>query len=230
MATTAEQVRVLESEIQTLKAQAEAAALNNEQTYQALEQRYLLLSKELSQANRERNQVKVSRDNSVAELATLKADFHQLNLKLVALQRENEHQKVEIRELHTSRRDLLHRNEHKSDELAEKNSTIKSYLEKILRLADERSEMEGRFSEAQRAQRAAETMQNRLEQEKERLKHHSDWLDKELTQKSEVLLEQRRSASDEVLNFRQQILESETKTQALEHQIKELEERNRDVE
>jgi hypothetical protein len=47
-----------------------------------------------SQANGERNQVKVSRDNSVAELATLKADFHQLNLKLVALQRENEHQKV----------------------------------------------------------------------------------------------------------------------------------------
>jgi ABC-type phosphate transport system auxiliary subunit len=41
---------------------------------------------------------------------------------------------------------------------------VQSYLEKILRLADERSEMEGRFSEAQRAHRAAETMQNRLEQ------------------------------------------------------------------
>jgi hypothetical protein len=33
----------------TVSPQAEAAALNNEQTYQALEQRYLLLSKELSQ-------------------------------------------------------------------------------------------------------------------------------------------------------------------------------------
>eukprot|EP00976_Prorocentrum_cordatum_P022057 450620-Prorocentrum_minimum.AAC.1 len=73
-----------------------------------------------------------------------------------------------------------------------------SYLDKILKLADERSEAEGRLSEAQRAQRSAETMQARLEQEKERLKHHSDWLDKELTQKSETLLEQRKAASDEV--------------------------------
>eukprot|EP00959_Pyramimonas_sp_CCMP1952_P257222 5374403-Pyramimonas_sp.AAC.1 len=46
-----------------------------------------------SQANSERNQAKLERDTSVAEHATIKSDFHQLNLKLVELQRENEQHK-----------------------------------------------------------------------------------------------------------------------------------------
>lgn len=73
-----------------------------------------------------------------------------------------------------------------------------SYLEQNVRLAEERSEMEGRVSEAERSQRAAETAQRRLELEKQSLKQHNDWLDAELSSKADQLLTQRKEASEQV--------------------------------
>eukprot|EP00241_Pyramimonas_parkeae_P009731 CAMPEP_0114265522 /NCGR_PEP_ID=MMETSP0058-20121206/23981_1 /TAXON_ID=36894 /ORGANISM="Pyramimonas parkeae, CCMP726" /LENGTH=139 /DNA_ID=CAMNT_0001382661 /DNA_START=13 /DNA_END=429 /DNA_ORIENTATION=- len=127
-------IQAIQSQLQTLQAQAEAERLNNEHTYQALEQRYDAMAAELSQAKTERTeQVKVA-DQANAELAGAKADLHQLEVKLVGLQAEQEKLQVSNRELHSSKRDLLHLNNQKEDQLAQKNATIKSYLEQNVRL------------------------------------------------------------------------------------------------
>ena len=65
-------------------------------------------------------------------------------------------------------------------------------------MAEERSETEGRVSEAERGLRAAEVAQTRLEQEKQSLTMHNSWLEAELKEKSEQLLAHRKEASEEV--------------------------------
>jgi len=91
----------------------------------------------------------------------------------------------------------------------EKNETIKTYLDKVVTLTNDKSEVESKYRESQQDQNRFEAMQARLTQENTLLKQHNEWLNEELSSKSTVLLEDRKKASDEIVNLKTKVVEVE---------------------
>lgn len=73
-------IRQLYNQLETVKAQADAASITAEQTCSLLEQKYVSLSSEFSALQSQQSQLNSSLDQRLSELAQLQADKHQLHL------------------------------------------------------------------------------------------------------------------------------------------------------
>ena len=76
-------IRDLYNELQTVKAQADAASITAEQTCSLLEQKYISLSQEFSKLESQNAQLNSSLQERLSELAQIQAEKHQLHLKSV---------------------------------------------------------------------------------------------------------------------------------------------------
>ncbi|PON44121.1 Nucleoprotein TPR/MLP [Parasponia andersonii] len=189
-------IRDLQKELDTVRAQADAAAITAEQTCSLLEQKYLSLSSDLSHLQSQNAQLQSSLDHRISELAQVQAQKHQLHLQTIEKDGEIERFKTEVSELHKSKRQLIELLEQKDLEISEKNTTIKSYLDKIVNLTDNAAEREARVNECEAKLARSQAACTRLSQEKELIERHNMWLNDELTAKADSLIELRREHAD----------------------------------
>ncbi|CAK7326022.1 unnamed protein product [Dovyalis caffra] len=228
-------IRGLQSELETVRAAADAAAITAEQTCSLLEQKFLSLSTEFSKLESQNAQLQSSLDDRLSELAQAQAQKHQLHLQSIGKDGEIERLMTEVSELHKSKRQLLELVEQKDLEISEKNATINSYLDKIVHLTDRVANKEARLSEreaelARSQATCARLLQSACEQEKELIERHNAWLNDELTAKVDVLMELRRTHADleedmsaKLVDAERQFNESSSSLKQSKERVKELE-------
>lgn len=76
-------IRDLQTELETFRAQNDAASITAEQTCSLLEQKYLSLSDEFSKLESQYAQLQSSLDHRLSEVAELQSQKHQLHLQSV---------------------------------------------------------------------------------------------------------------------------------------------------
>lgn len=78
-------IRYLQTDFETVKARADAAAITAEQTCSLLEQKFISLQEEFSKVESQNAQLQKSLDDRVNVLAEVQSQKHQLHLQLVFL-------------------------------------------------------------------------------------------------------------------------------------------------
>jgi hypothetical protein len=78
-------IRGLQSELENVRAAADAASITAEQTCSLLEQKFLALSTEFSKLESQNAQLQSSLDDRLSELAQAQAQKHQLHLQSVSI-------------------------------------------------------------------------------------------------------------------------------------------------
>ncbi|KAK9152572.1 hypothetical protein Sjap_000052 [Stephania japonica] len=189
-------IRDLYRQIETVRAQSEAAAITAEQTCSLLEHKYISLSNDFSKLESENAQLLASIERKVSELAQVQADKHQLHIKDISKDGEIERLSIEAAEHHKSKRQLLELLEQKDIEISEKNATINSYLDKIVNLSDNAANKEARVLDMESESAHSRAACARLSQEKEIFERHNVWLNEELTAKIDNLNELRRTHTE----------------------------------
>ncbi|PKI65564.1 hypothetical protein CRG98_014064 [Punica granatum] len=225
-------IRKLLKELETVKAESDAASITAEQTCSLLEQKYLSLSSEFSELQSKCAQFQSSLDQRLSELADVQAQTHQLRLQCIAKDGEIERLTAEVSELHKSKRQLLELVEQKDLELSEKNATIKSYLDKIVSLTESSAQKEARLSEVEAELARSQAACSRLSQEKELVERHNIWLNDELKAKVDNLIELRRTHADleadmssKLADVERQFNETSTSLKWNKERVRELETR-----
>ncbi|CAI9773199.1 unnamed protein product [Fraxinus pennsylvanica] len=186
-------IRGLYNQLETVKAEADAASITAEQTCSLLEQKYVSLSAEFSALQSQLTQLNSSVDQRASELQQLQSEKKQLALQSIEKDGEIEKLTREATELHKSKRQLMEILEAKDLEISEKNSTIKSYLDKILNLTESVASREARLGDLESELTRSQASSARLLQEKELLERHNGWLNEELTDKVHSLMELRKT-------------------------------------
>lgn len=186
-------IRDLYGQLETVKAQADAAAITAEQTCSILEQKYISLSSEFSELQSQNSRLESSDQTRLSDLAQLQAEKHQLYLKSIEKDGEIERLTIEASEIHKSKRQLIELFEQKDVEISEKNATIKTYLDKIVNLTDSASMREAQLNDVEAELARSRAMCTRLSQEKELVERHNVWLNDELNAKVNSLIELRRT-------------------------------------
>ncbi|XP_044468309.1 nuclear-pore anchor isoform X3 [Mangifera indica] len=189
-------IRDLQSELDTVKARADAASITAEQTCSLLEQKFISLTEDYSKLESEHAQLKISLDERVKELAQFHAEKHQLHLQSIGKDGDIERLSTEVSELHKSRRQLMEMVEQKDLVISEKNATVKTYLDKIINLTDNAAKKEARLAQIEAELVRSQATCTRLSQEKELIETHNLWLNEELTSKVNSLVELRRTHAD----------------------------------
>ncbi|WVZ01618.1 hypothetical protein V8G54_027687 [Vigna mungo] len=200
-------IRGLLHELDTVRAKADAADINAEQNCSLIEQKYLSLAAEFSKLEAHVADLQSSLTQRLRELTEAQSQNHQIQLQLVEKDREIERLRMEVGELHKSKRQLIELNEQKDLELSEKNATMKSYLDKIVsfsafwflvlvHLSENAAHKEARLSEVEAELARCRAACSRLEQEKEIIEKQNSWLNEELNGKVNSVFELRRKNAD----------------------------------
>ncbi|KAF9677029.1 hypothetical protein SADUNF_Sadunf08G0064800 [Salix dunnii] len=189
-------IRGLQSELETVRAAADAASITAEQTCSLLEQKFLALSAEFSKLESQNAQLQSSLDDRLSELAQAQAQKHQLHLQAIGKDGDIERLTMEVSEMHKSKRQLIELVEQKDLEISEKNATFNGYLDKIVNLTDRAADREARISELEAELARSQAACARYSQEKELIERHNAWLNDELTAKVDTLMELRRRHAD----------------------------------
>lgn len=202
-------IRDLYGSLETVKAEADAAAITAEQTCSLLEHKYLSLSSEFSALESRVSELDSNLQQRVSELAQIQSDKHQLHLKVIEKDGEIERLSMELKELQKSKRQVVELVGMKDAEISEKNATIRSYLDKITGLTDRCSQREARLSELEAELVRCRAKCDQLSQEKALIAKHNTWLNDELTQKVDSLLEQRRRTAEIEADFSMKLADME---------------------
>ncbi|XP_078447741.1 nuclear pore anchor [Wolffia australiana] len=225
-------IRDLHRQLETVRAEADAASIAAEHTCSVLEQRYAALSADCSKLQAENARLSASSERRIAELAEARAEKHNLHLKAISKDGEIERLTVEASELHKSKRQLLELVEQKDVEIGEKNGIIQSYLGKIIQLTDNAASKETWHQENEAELARCRSECSRLSQEKELITKHNEWLNEELTVKVNSLIELRRTHMEyeaemgaKLSDFERQQNESSSKLRWSEERVTDLESR-----
>lgn len=225
-------IRELRRQVDTVRAEADAAAIAAEQTCALLEQRYASLSAEFDRSKAEAAELTASAERRAAELASSQAEIHQLRIQAIAKDGEVERLKIEISELHKSKCQSLELIEQRDAEIKEKDGIIQSYYNKIVNLAETSAGKEARIQEVEAKSTHCQAICNRMTQEKELLEKHNVWLDEELKAKVKNLAELRKTNMDEearlsasIAELEREISESSSSLRRSKERISELEQR-----
>ncbi|XP_022892309.1 nuclear-pore anchor [Olea europaea var. sylvestris] len=186
-------IRGLYNQLETVRAEADAASITAEQTCSLLEQKYVSLTAEFSALQSQHSQLSSSVDQRASELQLLQSEKKQLVLQSIEKAGEVEKLTTEATELHKSKRQLMEILEAKDLEISEKNATIKSYLDKIVNLTESGATKEARLGDLGSELTRSQASSARLLQEKELLERHNLWLNEELTSKVDSLIELRKT-------------------------------------
>ncbi|XP_010260814.1 PREDICTED: nuclear-pore anchor isoform X2 [Nelumbo nucifera] len=223
-------IRDLHRQLETVKAQADAASITAEQTCALLEQKYISLSSEFAKLESQNAQLNATLEQKVSELAEVQADKHQLHLKAISKDAEIEKLSIEASELHKSKRQLLELLEQKDLEIGEKNATIKSYLDKIVGMTENSSQREARLQDSMAELAHSRDVCSRLSQEKELIEKHNAWLNEELTAKVGSLIELRKTHAEyeadmsaKLADVERQLNESSSSLKWNKERVRELE-------
>ncbi|CAI0415544.1 unnamed protein product [Linum tenue] len=184
-------IRRLQTELETVKAAADANAVTAEQTCSLLEHKFLSLSTEFSTLQSQNALLQSSLDERLSELAEVQAQKHQLHLQSMSKDGEVERLTTELSELRKSKRQLIELVEQKDSEISDKKATINSYLDKIVNLTESASKKEARLFDVEAELVHSQAACSRLSQEKEIVDRHNSWLNDELTAKVDSLIELR---------------------------------------
>ncbi|XP_022142171.1 nuclear-pore anchor isoform X2 [Momordica charantia] len=213
-------IKGLYSELETVRAQADAASITAEQTCSLLDQKFLSLSAEFSDLQSQNAQLQTTLELRLSELAEVKSQKHQLNLLSIGKDGEIERLNTELSELHKSKRQLMELIEQKDLEIGEKDATIKSYLDKIVNLSETAAQREARLSEVDMELVRSRAEFARLSQEKELIERHNVWLNDELTAKVGSIIEQRRVHSDVEVEMSAKVRDVERKLDECSNALK----------
>ncbi|KAM0927211.1 hypothetical protein ACQ4PT_003280 [Festuca glaucescens] len=225
-------IRELRNQVDTVRAEADAAAIAAEQTCALLEQRFTALSAEVERYQAEAAERAAASERRDADLASSHAEIHQLRIQAIAKDGEVERLKVEISELHKSKCQSLELIEQRDIEIREKDGVIQSYHDKILNQADSSASKEARIQEAEAKLIHCQATCNRIAQEKELIEKHNLWLDEELKAKVKNLADLRKANMDEesrmsakIAELESEISESASSLRRSKERVSELEER-----
>ncbi|KAH7848388.1 hypothetical protein Vadar_002210 [Vaccinium darrowii] len=189
-------IRELYNQIETVKAQADAAAITAEQTCSLLEQKYVSLTSEFAKLESQNSQLNSTLEQHLSDLAQVQSLKHQIHLKSIEKDGEIERLSTEASELHRSKRQLNELLEQKDLEISEKSAAMKSYLDKIVNLSDNAGLKEARLSEIESELARSHAACTRLSQEKELIERHNVWLNDELATKMNSQIELRRAYNE----------------------------------
>ncbi|CAM0944242.1 unnamed protein product [Alopecurus aequalis] len=225
-------IRELRNQVDTVRAEADAAAIAAEQTCALLEQRFTTLSAEVDRYQAEAAELAAGSERRAADLASSQAEIHQLRIQAIAKDGEVERLKVEISELHKSKCQSLELIQQRDTEIREKDGVIQSYHDKILNQADSSASKGARIQEVEAKLTHCQATCNRIEQEKELLEKHNLWLDEELKAKVKNLADLRKSNMDEesrmsakIVELEREISESTSSLRRSKERVSELEQR-----
>ncbi|KAM0835139.1 hypothetical protein ACQ4PT_063130 [Festuca glaucescens] len=225
-------IRELRNQVDTVRAEADAAAIAAEQTCALLEQRFTSLSAEVERYQAEAAERAAASERRDADLASSQAEIHQLRIQAIAKDGEVERLKVEISELHKSKCQSLELIEQRDIEIREKDGVIQSYHDKILNQADSSASKEARIQEAEAKLIHCQATCNRIAQEKELIEKHNLWLDEELKAKVKNLADLRKANMDEesrmsakIAELESEISESASSLRRSKERVSELEQR-----
>lgn len=185
-------IRRLLNQLETVKAETDAASITAEQTCSLLEQRHVTLTSEVSGLQSQIAQLNASLDERGSELTEVRAQKHHIHVQSVAKDGEIQVLSTEVSELHKSKRQLMELLEQKDLEISEKNSTIKGYLDKIVSLTENASSKEASISDLESQLARSEASRARLSQEKELFERHNAWLNDELKSRLDSLMKLRK--------------------------------------
>ncbi|KAI5332476.1 hypothetical protein L3X38_022605 [Prunus dulcis] len=223
-------IRDLQTELETFRAQNDAASITAEQTCSLLEQKYLSLSDEFSKLELQYAQLQSSLDHRLSEVAELQSQKHQLHLQSIEKDGEIERFKTEVSELHKSKRQLIELMERKDLEISEKNATVKSYMDRIVYSSDNAAQREARLSEAEAELARTKASCTRLSQEKELIERHNVWLNDELTEKVDSLIGLRKTHADVEADLSSKLADVERQFNECSSSLKWNKERVRELE
>lgn len=223
-------IRDLYNQLETVKAQADAASITAEQTCSVLEQKYVSLSSEYSALQLQYSQLNSSFEERLSELSKAQAEKQQACLQSIGKDGDVDRLSTEASELRKSKRQLMELLEQKELEISEKNSTIKSYLDKIVNLTDVAANREVRICDLETEVSHCQASCSRLLQEKELVERHNAWLNDELTKKVNGLMELRKAHSELEADMSAKLADAEKKFNECDRCLKRKEERVREME
>ncbi|PIA37605.1 hypothetical protein AQUCO_03000279v1 [Aquilegia coerulea] len=189
-------IKDLQRQLETVKAQEDAASITSEQTWSLIEQKYISLSSDFAKLESENAQLNTCIEQLTSELAEVRSEKHQLHLQVIGKDGEIERLSAEVSELHKSKRQLLDLVERKDSEINEKNVTIKSYLDKIVNLTDDAALKQAQLHDREAELARSQATCARLSQEKELIERHNVWLNEELTAKVGDLIRVRKTHNE----------------------------------
>ncbi|OVA15206.1 Tetratricopeptide [Macleaya cordata] len=189
-------IKDLYRQLETVKAQTDAASITAEQTCSLLEQKYISLSSDFAKLESQNAELNKTLEQRISELAEVQSEKHQLYLKAIGRDGDVERLSIEVSELHKSNRQLLELVEQKDLEISEKNATMKTYLDKIVNQTDNGALREARLHDIEAEMARSHAALARVSQEKELIERHNVWLNDELTAKVGSLIELRRSHTE----------------------------------
>ncbi|XP_021726285.1 nuclear-pore anchor-like [Chenopodium quinoa] len=202
-------IRDLYANLETVKAEADAASITAEQTCSLLEHKYLSLSSEFSALETRYSELDSNLLQRVSELAQVQSNKHQLHLKFIEKDGEIERLSIEVKELQNSKRQVVELVGVRDEEISEKKATIKSYHDKITSLTERSSQREAKLSELEAELMRCKANCDKLSREKELIEKHNTWLNEELTAKVDSLLEQRRKCADMEADYSMKLADME---------------------
>ncbi|KAL1566884.1 nuclear-pore anchor-like isoform X1 [Salvia divinorum] len=230
-------IRGLFNQIETVKAEADAASITLEQTCALNEQKYVSLSAEYSSLLLHNSEINALLEKRDVEIAELKVEKQQFLLQSIEKDGEVERLMREASELHRSKRQLLELVEQRDLEINEKNATIKSYLDKIVDLTENAASKDARIRDLESESGRLHATSDRISQEKELLERHNSWLNEELTTKVNNLIQVRKEygeceadVSGKLADVEQKLKESANSLKFHKDRVRELEEKLASVE
>ncbi|XP_042438080.1 nuclear-pore anchor-like [Zingiber officinale] len=230
-------LRDLHRQVDTVRAESDAASIAAEQNCALLEQRYEALSSDLARVQAENAQLSESLEQRLSEIAAALAEKHQLHIKAIAKDGDIERLSLEAQELGKSKQHLLDLLEQKDAEIREKNATWQSYLDKIINMTDSATEKEARLLDLEAECSRCKAICIRVNQEKELIEKHNAWLNEELSTKVNSLIEERKTHLEVVADMSAKLSEYERQinecSSSLKHsteRVGELELRNASIE
>ncbi|XP_074586874.1 nuclear-pore anchor-like isoform X2 [Curcuma longa] len=230
-------LRDLHRQVDTVRAESDAASIAAEQNCALLEQRYEALSSDLARVQAENAQLSASLEQRLSEISAALAEKHQLHIKAIAKDGDIERLSLEAQELGKSKRHLLDLLEQKDAEIREKNATVQSYLDKIINMTDSATEKEARLLDLEAECSRCKAICIRVNQEKELIEKHNAWLNEELSAKVNSLIEERKThlevvadMSAKISDYERQINECSSSLKHSTERVGELELRNASIE
>ncbi|CAO2842787.1 unnamed protein product, partial [Amaranthus hypochondriacus] len=223
-------IRDLYANLETVKAEADAAAITAEQTCSLLEHKHVSLSSEFASLESRYSQLDSNLQQRISELAQIQSEKHQLHLKIIEKDGEIERLSMEVKEMQKSKRQVVELVGLKDAEMGEKNATIKSYLDKITDLTERAAQKEARVSELEAELVRCRASNDKLLQEKELIEKHNTWLNDELTMKVDSLLQQRRNSAEIEADLTMKLTDMEKQYNECSNSLSRHKERVRELE
>nr|BAO49712.1 nuclear pore complex protein TPRb [Nicotiana benthamiana] len=223
-------IRDLYNQLESVKAQADAASVTAEQSCSFLEQKYLSLNSEYSELQSQYSELNSSFERRLSELSQVQAEKQQVHIQSIGKDGDVDRLSTEASELRKTKRQLMELVEQKDLEISEKNSTIKSYLDKILHLTETAATREARVCDLETEVSRSQASCTRLLQEKELVERHIAWLNDELTAKVNDLMKLRKVHSELEADMAAKLADAEKKFNECDRFLKRKEEQVKEME